>query len=114
MRGPLLVLGSIFAAFGGVMGWYVWDSSVNHGFEFGYFGEYNRLTKAVRAVPGVSITDSWYHGDVSLEEIGLTLSVSGKRAELFFGERDPVREMDHQAAVLELQQRIESALTSVK
>jgi hypothetical protein len=114
MRGPLIVLGSIFAAFAGVMGWYMWDSSANHGFEFGYFGQFNRVSKAARAVPGVSITNSWYHGDIDLEEFGLTLSLSGKPVTLFFSESDPVRTMNHEAAVAALKRRIESESVTTK
>jgi hypothetical protein len=37
-----------------LIGWYRWDSSQNRGFEFGYFGAFNRVQHALAAIPGVT------------------------------------------------------------
>ena len=77
-----------------IMAWYFWDSSENRDFEFGYFGEFNRVKHALVAVPGLTITREWKNRDVGLEEFGFDIATeSGRTARLDFWESDPVRSM---------------------
>ena len=90
----------------------MWDSSRNRGSEFGYYGEFNRVSNALAAVPGVTITGSWTNNDVTLEEFSFALAISNRAVELFFGETDAVRNMKKEAAVAALQGRIAVELAS--
>jgi hypothetical protein len=54
---------------------YKWDSSENRGSKFGYWGEFNRTGKSLASIPGISISNGWYNGDVTLEEFGFDITV---------------------------------------
>ena len=41
------------------IGSYHWDSSKNRGKEFGYYGEFNRVSNALASISGVTITQAW-------------------------------------------------------
>src|SRR5437899_10724714 len=77
----------------GFLLWYRWDSSANRGYHFGYYGEFNTVSNALSALPGVVITNSWHNADVTLEEFGFDLLWKGRELKIFFGARDPVREL---------------------
>jgi len=90
----------------GSIGWYRWDSSRNCGSEFGYYGEYNRVSNALASIPGVVITQHWHNLDVTLEEFGFDLTIARTPIRLFFGEKDTIRSMSREAAMAALKQRI--------
>jgi hypothetical protein len=90
--------------------WYRWDSARNRGSEFGYYGEFNRVSNALASIPGVTITRAWQNRDVSLEEFGFSMSVTGRPVTLAFSETDPIREMSRNKAVAELKMRIATEL----
>jgi len=92
--------------------WYGWDSARNRGGEFGYYGDYNRVSNALASIPGVTITQGWHNHDVTLEEFGFGITVTGQAVRLAFGETDKVREMRRDAAVAVLKQRIQTELLS--
>lgn len=72
--------------------WYRWDSVQNRGFEFGYFGQFNQVRQALKAIPGVAITQEWANHDLSLEEFGFQVITSkGQSVHLTFAESDPIR-----------------------
>jgi hypothetical protein len=74
------------------MSWYGWDSSHNRGFQFGYFGDFNRIRHALTGTPGVSITRDWVNNDVRLEEFAFHITTSGGESlHLAFEEADPLR-----------------------
>ena len=52
---------------------YFWDADENRGFEFGYYGDFNRVKYALAKVDGVSITREWANEDIDLEEFGFTV-----------------------------------------
>ena len=88
-----VLLGLVYVAF---IAWFC-DSLHNHGFEFGYFGDFNRVGHALGHIPGVSITLSWANEDVTLEEFGYEITPeNGKTVRLDFGESDALRDMTGQ------------------
>jgi hypothetical protein len=42
-----------------------------------YYANYNAVSEKLMSVPGVAITSTWKHEDVTLEDCGFTLKVSG-------------------------------------
>ena len=95
------------------IGWYSWDSARNRGFEFGYFGTFNRVQRALAAIPGVTITDDFANHDITLEEFGFHVTTStGVSMALQFGESDPVRDLSGQQLTAALITRIEQQTTS--
>jgi hypothetical protein len=64
----------------GMVGWIILDLSLpNYGWEFGNYGQFNRVQHVIEDMPNVSIVDHWQHQDVSLEDFGFTLMVDGNR-----------------------------------
>jgi len=97
-----------------LIGCYKWDSSRNRGSNFGYYGEFNRVSNALASIPGVTVTQGWPNLDVSLEEFSFGITVRGQPLKLFFGETDPIRNMSRDAAVTALRARIEAELTTTR
>ena len=56
-----------------LLGWYRWDCAKNRGYHHGYFGQYNRVSNSLASIEAVTITDTWYHGDIDLEEFEFTV-----------------------------------------
>src|SRR5689334_9915447 len=51
-----------------------WDEPKNHGLSWGYWGEFNTVSKALAQVPGVTISQSWCNADfLALEEFGFDI-----------------------------------------
>jgi hypothetical protein len=72
--------------------WYRWDTVKNRGFEFGYYGVYNRFQHALEKIPGVTIANGYYNPDITLEEFGFDLTTaSGHSVKLGISETDPIR-----------------------
>ena len=103
----LVVIGFI-----GFLGWLGWDTSRNRGYEFGYYGEFNRVAHALATIPEVTVVRSWHNADLTLEEFGFDLMVSGQSIDLDFGETDPIRTMKREDAVGALKSRIASRVAS--
>jgi len=63
--------------------WSVWFwinlALPNYGWEFGYYGQFNRVKHVIEDMPRVQIVDHWVHEDISLEDFGYTLMVDGGR-----------------------------------
>jgi hypothetical protein len=88
--------------------WYRWDSAHNWGFEFGYWGVFNRFRHALAKLPGITITDDWAHEDSDFEEFSFDIITGDGRAlSLFFNESDPARRLSGQPLVTALISRIE-------
>lgn len=70
-----------------------WDRAQNRGYEFGYYGDFNRILHSLESMPDVSgVTATAMNLDLALEEFGLEVSLlDGRTANLFFQERDPIR-----------------------
>ena len=92
--------------------WYRWDSARNRGSEFGYYGEFNRISNALASIPGVTVRKGWHNRDVTLEEFGFDFTVTGRPVSLAFGETDPIRDMSRTKAAVALQARIAAELSA--
>ena len=75
-----------------------WDKAENRGYEFGYYGVFNRIIHSLESMPDVSdVTATAINIDISLEEFGLDVTLKdGRAAKLFFQERDPIRSLSGQ------------------
>ena len=94
------------------VGGYYWDSGQNRGLEFGYFGDFNRVEKALMAVPGVTITYAWANEDVTLEEFGFHFTTpDGQALYLDFQESDPIRQLSGRQLTTALTARVEQKRT---
>jgi hypothetical protein len=104
---PLVAL-AIPAAF---VGAYELDRCWNRGSEFGYYGEFNHVRKALVTIPGVRITNEWQNQDISLEEFGFDLMVDGRPVRLYVAENEAVRRMSRDSAVVDLKAWIAEELS---
>ena len=86
---------------------YHWDTAQNRDFEFGYFGDFNRVGHALTRIPGVQIRRTWANHDVTLEEFGYEIfTADGRAVSLHFEESDPLRDEKGQKLVEGLTARI--------
>lgn len=84
-----------------------WDSEVNRGYTFGYYGEFNTVSNALAKLPGVTIKRSYHNLEITLEEFGFIIQTgSGHEIRLDIGERDPIRDMGGEKLKKELTRRI--------
>ena len=74
---------------------YWWDIAKNRGYEFGYYGVFNRIAHSQESIPDVSdVTTTAMNIDISLEEFGLDVILKDERTiKLGFQERDPIRSL---------------------
>jgi hypothetical protein len=96
LRTKLLIVLAVLFGFAPItfFALYAWDTAKNRGFEFGYFGVFNRVRHALGAIPGVTITQAWANEDIGLEEFGFDIVTdSGRALELGFSESDPTRNL---------------------
>ena len=57
-----LVLGVLIIAVS-PLAYYRWDSRKNHGYTYGYYGEFNRVTHALAGIGDITVRDSWANAD---------------------------------------------------
>lgn len=107
MKMPIIILSAVAVLFVGFVLWYQWDSRTNHGFQFGYYGDFNRVSNALASIPGITITQAWHNCDVTLEEFGFTVTTSsGESARVTVGEQDRVRRLSGDSLIQALQTEI--------
>jgi hypothetical protein len=108
MKKLIIILSAVVVLFVGFVVWYRWDSGTNHGFQFGYYGEFNRVSNALASIPGLSVTQSWHNCDVTLEEFGFTVTRgSGEPVRIAVGESDRIRSLSGDALVQALKTEIQ-------
>ena len=109
MKKLIIILSAVVVLFVGFVLWYRWDSGTNHGFQFGYYGEFNRVSNALASISGITITQSWHNCDVTLEEFGFTATmVSGEPVRIAVGERDRIRSLSGELLVQALKTEIQT------
>lgn len=109
----MLFIDARYICFWGVFLLYKWDSKENRGFSFGYYGEFNTISNALKALPDVNITGSCYNDDVTLEEMLFTLRIGGEREiRIRIGETDSLRAMSGESLSSALRERIEKELSN--
>ena len=111
MRVFIIIIAVLIIGLFASVGWYFFDGSRNRGFEFGYYGEFNRLSNRLASIPGVVVTNAWHHNDIHLEEISFDLTYNGQALELRFGQDDAIRRKTRDATIAELRTMIASALS---
>ena len=62
-----------------LIGWYGWDSSQNRGYEFGYYGDFNRVRHGLERIPRIAIKSEWANPDTVLEEFGFGIATNEGR-----------------------------------
>jgi len=99
---------AVVAILAALLVWYRWDSVNNHGYQFGYFGDFNRVSNALASIPGITITQACANRDVTLEEFGFTATMgSGQTVRIAVGERDCIRDLSGESLVQALKREIE-------
>ena len=91
---------------------YWWDSSQNRGYEFGYYGEFNRVKHALAGIRDITVLDSWANADFGrLEEFGFDISTNNREPiRLFFQETDPTRNLSGERLARELRNNIDEQI----
>jgi len=73
---------------------YWWDSHVNHGWHWGYYGDFNSVKDAIESVPDLTIVNRWENDDLTLEEFAFFVRrPDGKQIQLGFSEDDEIRHL---------------------
>jgi len=103
----LLIL-VVFLSFFAYWSYWIWSSKTNDGATHGYYGEFNRVAAALESIPGVVITDSWQHKDLTLEDFGFQVrSGDTEVIHLRFHEGNDVVRLKGSELARELQAMIE-------
>jgi hypothetical protein len=94
MKRIITVLGTFVALFVVAVLWYRWDSGTNHGYCWGYWGQFNTVSNALAEIPGVKIVKSGCNADVTMEEFGFDITTAeGGQVHVWFSETDPIRKL---------------------
>ena len=109
MKTFTFILLAAVVVFVGFVLWYRRDSATNHGYQFGYYGEFNRVSNALASIPGITITQAWANRDITLEEFGFSATVaSGESVRIAVSERDRIRSLSGDSLVQALKTEIET------
>ena len=87
------VAGIIALAIIGFLCCYGWDSRTNHGFTFGYYGQFNTVSNTLARLPGIQITSVDYNPDITLEEIFIEVDRGGRHLKILISQQDPLRRL---------------------
>ncbi len=67
-----------------------WKLIGNWGFEWGYYGHYNRVKSVIVGMPNVTIVDERFNYDTSLEDFGFQLRTDdGREMYILFSDYNP-------------------------
>lgn len=81
--------------------------STNDGREWGYYGDFNRVSNALISIPGITITNVWINRDITLEEFAFHVTTdSGQCIHIGIGESDPLRKMSRPELIEALKKQI--------
>ena len=98
MKAIAAILGAAVLLFVALVLWYRWDSGTNHGYMWGYWGQFNTVSNALANLPGIRIVKSGANADVTMEEFGFEVVTSdGRQLHVWFSETDPIRKLSGQA-----------------
>lgn len=88
-----------------------WDSALNRGHTFGYYGQYNMVSNALAKLPDVRVLSGGHNHDITLEEFHFDIRTSeGRDIVIWFNEDNPVRKMSGQELSQALTNMIQDAL----
>ncbi|MDD8046928.1 MAG: alpha/beta hydrolase [Verrucomicrobiota bacterium] len=94
-----------------------WDAAHNRGYEFGYWGSFNRFQNALEQMPNVKILDSGWNNSgwnkkATIDQFGFRVQIAGERQiKLWFHEGDPVLDLSGEELSTALRQKIEERLS---
>ena len=94
-----------------------WDAAHNRGYEFGYWGRFNRFQNAREQMPNVKILDSGWNNSgwnkkATIDQFGFRVQIAGERQiKLWFHESDPVLDLSGEELSTALRQKIEESLS---
>ena len=109
MKKLIVILSVVLVLFVGFILWYRWDSGTNHGYQFGYYGDFNRVSNALASIPGITVTQAWANCDVTLEEFGFAATMgSGEPVRIAVGERDRIRSLSGDSLIQALKTEIDT------
>ncbi|HWQ90236.1 MAG TPA: hypothetical protein VN673_01100 [Clostridia bacterium] len=107
MKRSTAVLGTLVGLLVVAILCYRWDSGTNHGYSWGYWGQFNTVSNALAAIPGLKIVKSGCNADVIMEEFGFDVTTGeGHQVHVWFSETDPVRKLSGGALSKALQHKI--------
>jgi hypothetical protein len=107
MKRVIAVLGAFVVLFVVAVLWYRWDSGTNHGYSWGYWGQFNTVSNALANLPGVKIVKSGCNADVTMEEFGFDITTAeGRQVHVWFSETDPIRKLSREALSKALAEKI--------
>lgn len=108
MKKLVAILAAVVLSFVALVLGYRWDSSTNHGYRFGFYRDFNRVSNALASLSGITITQAWANCDITLEEFGFNATTAeGGLVRIMIGERDPIRSMSSDSLVQTLKTEIE-------
>ena len=91
---------------------YRWDSEANHGYTWGYWGQFNTISNSLTKLPGITIVKFGCNADVTMEEFGFDVLTGGRQVPVWFDEDDPVRKLSGDALSNALLQKISTELSN--
>src|SRR5258708_15615002 len=98
MKRTVIILSTVAAVFIAGILWYRWDSETNHGYAWGYWGQFNTVSNSLVKLPGVTIVKFGCNADVTLEEFGFDIvTTEGRQVHVWFSEDDPIRKLSGEA-----------------
>ncbi len=87
--------------------WYRYDSGTNHGYSWGYWGQFNTVSNSLAKIPGVTIIKFGCNADVTMEEFGFDITTTeGRQVHVWFSEDDPIRKLSGEALSKALLEKI--------
>ena len=102
-------------AFIGNFAWFYFDiNAPNRGWEFGCYGQFNRIKNVIDEMPGVQIVDFWQHEDLELEDFGFTLRLeNGDEVQVRYHDDTPEKnERNRHRIRIQIQNAIDSTIPS--
>jgi len=107
MKRAITVLSIVVVMFIACILWYRWDSETNHGYTWGYWGQFNTISNSLAKLPGVTIIKFGCNADVTMEEFGFDIvTADGRQLKVWFDEKDPIRKLSGDALSKALLEKI--------
>lgn len=87
------------------------DREKNRGLTFGYYGDFNAIVHSLEQMPGIEIVKAGANHDIFLEEIGIIIKKDNDtKINLFFGQKESLRNTRGEKLSTELMKRIKQAM----
>ena len=98
MRRAITFLSIVVVTFIVFILWYRWDSGTNHGYTWGYWGQFNTISNSLAKLPGVTIVKCGWNADVTMEEFEFDIvTANGRQIKVQFDGDAPIRKLSGNA-----------------